>query len=212
MTHIMNSIGSAFYISFTELNAFIIYFSQVFFMGVVWKRSQIGLAMAPCANHWNSWFSAAIYNSRHFSFYRQFFFRQKCIKNKPELEKNIKTLIILQIIHFGETYNILWLTSNVSFSAIIIFEVPKKDKKKLKSCVFNYVFLLCGRSISVSGKALRNIWNLNIHRSNWHKLLMTNAKWCCKPPPQLEDLQINLASNKDLCEDVCAAHSQFLLS
>lgn len=83
MTHIMNSIGSAFYVSFTELNAFIIYFSRVFFMGVVWKRSQIGLAMAPCANHWNSWFSAAIYNSRHFSFYRQFFFRQKCIKNKP---------------------------------------------------------------------------------------------------------------------------------
>ncbi|CAM4579453.1 unnamed protein product [Leuciscus chuanchicus] len=84
MAHIMNLIGGAFRKPFTDLNIFMMYFSQMFYMAGGRKRiylsylfgklngSKPTMAPNPCDTRWNSWFSAAQYHIEHFTFYREF--------------------------------------------------------------------------------------------------------------------------------------------
>ncbi|KAL1269193.1 hypothetical protein QQF64_031482, partial [Cirrhinus molitorella] len=84
MAHIMNLIGGAFRKPFTELNTFMMCFSQMFYMAGSRKRRYLSylsdkmtgskptMAPNPCDTRWNSWFFAVQYHREHFTFYREF--------------------------------------------------------------------------------------------------------------------------------------------
>lgn len=85
LAYIMNLIGGVFRRPFDQLNAFMLYFSQMFYQAGSRKRRYLQYMtkklptgrkakMAPnlCATRWNSWFTAVQYHSEHFGLYKEF--------------------------------------------------------------------------------------------------------------------------------------------
>lgn len=73
LAHIMSLIGEAFRKPFEEVNIFMRYFSQVFYMAGARKRRYLSflktsgktakMAPNPCGTRWNSWYMAAVYHA-----------------------------------------------------------------------------------------------------------------------------------------------------
>ncbi|XP_060777572.1 uncharacterized protein LOC132886657 isoform X2 [Neoarius graeffei] len=177
--HIMNLIGGAFRKPFTELNAFMMHFSQMFYMAGGRKRrylshlaakmegSKATMAPNPCATRWNSWFCAAEYHARHFSFYREFLQSemQVCGRSAPMSVEKLHEVFEdpVQVQCRQIQLRIISDKCKVMLQLLDVFQ----SRTPVTTKVFNY----------------------------------------------LEDLQMNLAANKALHEDVCAEYfSQFPLT